>query len=292
MRPWPDIFRKAVDIAFWVMAAGVALLVAYAAGRILVADQFVIPTNSMMPTLQPGDRVIVDKTAMGARIYRNLDFKPEGQRLEAFRLKGRRRLHAGDVAVFNFPIIDDTISFRINYVYCKRIAAAPGDSLWAVGGYYRNSNCPGLIGSETAQKRLADLKEKPVGFEGWEMGDSSWGWTIRDFGPYYAPRRGDLIALTPKEGRLYRRILEHETHRAIEVDDSLGIVLADGEPYPMHEFQDSYYFMAGDYVTDSYDSRYWGLVPEEHIVGAVTLITYSKNRSDGSLRRDRILKSL
>ena len=50
--------------------------------------------------------------------------------------------------------------------------------------------------------------------------------------------------------------------------------------------------MAGDNVLDSNDSRYWGLVPEEYIVGIVTRISYSKNRTTNKLRFDRLLKKV
>ena len=53
-----------------------------------------------------------------------------------------------------------------------------------------------------------------------------------------------------------------------------------------------YYMMLGDNRDKSADSRYWGFVPEEFIVGVVTRITYSRDRESGEFRWDRLLKSL
>ena len=60
--------------------------------RIFIMDYFTIPTESMMPTLQPGDKVIVNKLTMGARLYADLHFDIKGQELKAVRTKGLRRL--------------------------------------------------------------------------------------------------------------------------------------------------------------------------------------------------------
>lgn len=69
--------------------------------RVFVMDYFTIPTESMCPTLKPGDKVVVNKLIMGARIYTDLQFNPEGQELKAFRTKGLRKIKRNDIAVFN-----------------------------------------------------------------------------------------------------------------------------------------------------------------------------------------------
>ncbi len=57
----------------------------------------------MLPTLLPGDRVLVDKTLVGARIYRDFHFDKEGIELKSWRTRGRRSIRRNDVAVFNYP---------------------------------------------------------------------------------------------------------------------------------------------------------------------------------------------
>ena len=88
----------------------------------------------------------------------------------------------------------------------------------------------------------------------------------------YIPRAGDLVTITPKEAALYRLPLEWELGKVITFDWQQGTVYADGAPLTRHRFLHDYYFMAGDNVINSNDSRYWGLVPEEYIVGIVDYI--------------------
>lgn len=57
--------------------------------RIFLADQFITPTESMMPTLLPGDRIVVDKTIMGARIYSDFNFDRNGMDLKSWRTRGK-----------------------------------------------------------------------------------------------------------------------------------------------------------------------------------------------------------
>lgn len=94
-----------------------------------------------------------------------------------------------------------------------------------------------------------------------------------------------------KEGYLYKDILEYETGKRVTVDDSLRRVYVGDRRIEQYEFIHDYYFAAGDNAYDSYDSRYWGLVPEEYIVGVVDLISYSRiltvgnSDSTGCLKR-------
>ena len=60
----------------------------------------------------------------------------------------------------------------------------------------------------------------------------------------------------------------------IDWDTIRGIVTVGKKPLTSHTWQHNYYFMAGDNVSNSYDSRYWGLVPEEYIIGIVKLIIH------------------
>ena len=251
--------------------------------RAVLLDQFVIPTNSMCPTLQPGDRVIVDKTILGARIYKDLHFDPKGITLQSWRTRGRRPIRHNDILVFNYPHHDGHINFVINNVYCKRCIALPGDSISAVDGVYSNNNYRGVLGEEENQRVFSDTPDSLIAscvLNTIPFNDHV-PWTIKNFGPLYVPRKGDVIDMTPREAACYQILLEWETGKHITWDWESGEVLADGKPYVRHLFTHDYYYMAGDNVMDSNDSRYWGPVPEEYIVGVVTYITYSvkdKNR--------------
>lgn len=251
------------------------LYVLWLTARMLLFDYFTIPTGSMKPTIQPDDKVVVNKLIMGARIYTDLHFSRKGQELNSFRLKGLRRLRHGDIVVFNFPLHDEKISFKINHVYCKRIAGLPGDSVGARAGYTYNNNCDTLLGCEMMQHKLAHRADSVLkGYDVYDVApfDEHFQWTIKNWGPLYVPRKGDVIRITPLEAVLYKRILEWETGKQITYDREKGKVYANGREINKHTFKHDYYHVLGDHAPDSYDSRYWGFVPEEYIVGVVALV--------------------
>lgn len=279
------------------MYAAVSILLVYMLwllSRAFLFDQFVIPTDSMNPTLLPGDRVIVDKTIMGARIYSDFEFNPKGGELHSWRTRGLRSLKHNDIVVFNFPHHNWCISFVINNVYCKRIMALPGDSLSIVNGHYRNNNYEGVLGLNAMQERLEQTPDSLLW--PWSLPaiphHERFGWTIRSFGPMYIPRKGDIVKVTPYEATLYNIFLAWETGKPIRCNWDTGEVWAGEMPLKKHRWQHNYYFMAGDNVIDSNDSRYWGLVPEEYIVGVVKRITYSIDPQTGERRKDRQFKKV
>ena len=262
----------------------------YASVRTLVADQFIIPTWSMAPTLVPGDRVVVNKLIMGARLYTDFDFRDGGQELKSMRMKGLRRLKHNDIAVFNYPQVGDRIALKIYYVYCKRCVALPGDSLSIENGHYRCNNYEGVLGLQAEQDRLETVPDDAYDFAGMAVHpfDERVGWTFKQMGPLYIPRKGDIMTLTAKEGVVYKSLLEYETGKSVAADWERNCVLLDDVPVTKHLWQHNYYFMAGDNVHDSMDSRYWGLVPEDYIVGVVKLVSYARDKETDKIKWDRV----
>ena len=100
--------RHLFDKFILLLIALVLLVLLYFGSRTFVADQFVIPTWSMAPTLVPGDRVVVNKLIMGPRIYTDFDFREGGQELKSVRMRGLRRLKHNDIVVFNYPWVNDS----------------------------------------------------------------------------------------------------------------------------------------------------------------------------------------
>lgn len=246
--------------------------------RCFITDYFSIPTFSMIPTLYPGDKVWVNKMTMGARIYTSFDFDLRGGELRCRRLKGLRRVKCNDIVVFNFPYHNGKMSFVINQVYCKRVAAVPGDSIRIENGYYKNNNHDSIIGSEKMQSQLAHTPDSVIPGYVLRIAPYDAISTIKNMPSMYVPHKGDIIRLHPYEGVRYKMLLEWETGMTITLDWKKNKVYANGKELRWHRFKHDYYFMVGDNVADSNDSRYWGLVPEEYIVGIVAYIHHGSKR--------------
>ena len=272
---------KVTGILTWIIKTaayliGVALLAVFlwVGLKIFVFDTFPVNTESMSPTIQSGDVIVVNKLIAGARVYKSLEFS-DTSRLESFRVKGFRKIDRNDVVVFNYSNgkARDPLCFRINSVYVKRCAAIPGDTISIKNGVYVNSSINGPIGLVAAQQALAaaDLSKNII--KAWPF-DGGIGWTILNLGPLYVPRSGDVIEMNRRNMSIYRKYIEYETRKKLEYKNNK--VLLGGEHIKSYRFEKNYYFFAGDNVVDSRDSRYFGLVPEEFIIGVATLVLYSR----------------
>lgn len=252
--------------------------------RILVYASFRIPSFSMEPTLLAGDFILVNKSVFGPRI----DFMGSRNQGWAIRLKGQRSIERNDILVFNDPY------FRSSKIvqnwnashYVKRCVGLPGDQLYIRNGAYFVNGRPAMIEGQMNVDSTQYLSI-PMEYRVAEM-FKELGWTIDNFGPIYVPQRGDVVSLDTLNISLYRPLIEYETGKELTIAGE-GFLL-DGQLCRSYLFQRDYYFMAGDRVVDSRDSRYWGLLPEDHIVGVVAYIWKSKDPVTGAYRFDRFFK--
>ncbi len=116
-------------------------------------------------------------------------------------------------------------------------------------------------------------------------------WNNDNFGPLVIPKKGMTIKLDSTNIILYRRVIDVYEHNNYTEKD--GKVYIDGKPVNEYTFKQDYYWMMGDNRHNSADSRAWGFVPEDHIVGKPVLIFYSLNPEKSfpaNFRWDRLFK--
>ena len=268
--------RYVVDTLFW----GCMVVALFVVMQIFLFSSFKIPSNSMEPGLIAGDYVLVNKLIPGARLF-NVFASLRGEQVQIVRLPGLREIRRNDVVVFNYPYPNnlDRIEMHMMKYYIKRCLGLPGDSLSIVNGYYRVNGIFEPVGNIEGQELFSVQSNKMLKDAGlyWSFPkDSLISWNVKNFGPLYLPRKGDVIDMNRENISIYRKLIEWETGQKLDP----RIV--------SYTFQKNYYFVAGDRIEDSQDSRYWGLLPEEFIVGKATFIWRSMNPQTREIRWDRL----
>lgn len=248
-------------------------------------QRYHIPSASMSPAILPGDRIIVNKLLMGARI---------GVNGKLYRLPGLRKIKVGDIVVFNMPYNQEQqkISCHEKLLYCKRCIGMPGDTISIKNGYFYNTNTPESIGDTRSQRLLSRYTETYLPdsiLNALPYADNHW--TIKEMGPLHIPKAGQMWMPDSSAFTLYRPIIEYETGK--NVDWNNGQIIVGNDTLRSYRFKGDYYFCCGDNLLHSYDSRYWGFVPEECIIGISRRILYSANTENSKKEnRKQFLKRL
>lgn len=111
-------------------------------------------------------------------------------------------------------------------------------------------------------------------------------WTLDNFGPLWIPAKGTTIAINDSTLALYGFIIANYDHNSdAEIKDKKLYI--NGKEVTEYTFKQNYYFMMGDNRHNSLDSRYWGFVPEDHVVGKAFFIWLSIDSNAGLLHKIR-----
>lgn len=286
------IVDKGINLFLWLCGIVVLWLLI----QIFCMTSFHIPSDSMEPELLAGDVILVDKLVYGARLF-NVMEAVAGKQVEIKRLPGIGGIKRNDVIVFNYPCPKKwkQIEMDVMQYYVKRCVALPGDTFCIVDGRYKVNGYAGTLGCVDAQDKFRTLiREQALADDATGVraypGDSLIGWTVKEFGPLYIPKSGDIVPMDYWSAKLYKNMVEWEQKKNLRYE--AGNIYLGDSLIVEYRFLKNYYFMAGDRAENSKDSRYWGLLPEEYIVGKAVRIWKSVDKRTDRVRWNRIFKKI
>ncbi|MBA2422952.1 MAG: signal peptidase I [Chitinophagales bacterium] len=119
-------------------------------------------------------------------------------------------------------------------------------------------------------------------------------WNVDNFGPIWIPQKGKTVSLDKNNIALYHRLITIYEGHQLDITKE-GKIIIDGKEVTEYTFALNYYWMMGDNRHNSFDSRYWGFVPEDHIVGKAWFLWMSWNKNGsfaGKIRWDRLFRGI
>ena len=223
--------------------------------RLFIFDIYKVPSGSMNPTLLAGDFVITSKVNYGPRIFniKKLAFSGE---LKLRRLNGLSEVKKNDVIVFNYPqyeYLADSVDFIYGTILIKRCLGIAGDSI-------------------IIKKDCSTITKSSIEYYDLFPKDTTLHWNLDYYGPLYVPHKGDTLLLQRENIEHYHDVLLYE-NIGIQIENDSAFLK--GIYYSMHCFKNNYYFLLGDNFYQSKDSRFWGFLPEIHIIGKAVMVLFS-----------------
>ena len=240
--------------------------------KTFVVEAFRIPSASMENTLRIGDFLFVNKFVYGAETPKYLPFTTV--EIPHVRLPALFSPRRGDVVVFEFPgDRDDTHPPRgINYI--KRCIALPGDTLVIQDKTVLVNGREFFLPAHARLSQPSDfLPREPFSLI-FPKGSS---FNPDYYGPLIVPYKGMTLNVSNGAIEGWQTFIEREGHRVTIDQDSA--VLIDGVPSAHYTVERDYLFMMGDNRDNSLDSRFWGFVPEENVVGKAMFVYWSWDTS-------------
>lgn len=252
-----------------------------------------VPTGSMEKTILVGDFLFVNKFIYGSSSPRNIPFTNIA--LPYFQLPSFADPEKGDIVVFEYPGDRDQLKSTNIDNYVKRCIATPGDTIKIIDKVVFINGEEAAIPPHIQYHGLYPVKKGIVDPGIFPKGAR---WNKDNYGPYVIPKEGDVVELSMENIEYWRTIINREYgKRVVSIKD--GSVTIEGKPVKSYTIKKDYYFMMGDNRDDSMDSRYWGLVARDLVVGEALMIYWSWNPnipfSDffkllGTLRINRLAK--
>ncbi len=256
---------------------------------------YATPTGSMENTIMIGDKMFFNQFLFGPSTPRTIPFTQI--QLPYIHFPGIREPRRNDIVNFEYPGDRDEVKHDEYKQLLKRIIGQPGDTIEIKNRVlYVNGNLipnPPDACFNTPTAAIAPII--PKGIINPRIFPKNSPWNEDNYGPIVVPEKGDIINLNKENYQKWDTFIKREEH-IISIDGS-GKILIDDKESNQYTIERNYYFMMGDHRTNSEDSRFWGFVPRENIVGKawITYWSWDSNidfkdfsRLIGSIRWNRI----
>lgn len=227
---------------------------------------FVVPTGSMENEVMTGDFLFVNKFKYGPTTPQVIPLL--NIPLPFYKFPGFWEPEKGDVIVFIYPGDRDEVEPSVFQYYLKRCIATAGDTLQIINKrvYVNGVEYP-LPENGKFIPKFGDRKaEFPFGTN----------WTTSNYGPLYIPKIGDEIEVNLGNIRQWDTFIRREGH---EVTFDRKGVYVDGKKIEKYKVERDYCFGMGDNRDNSLDSRSWGFVPYDNVVGTPIVVYWSWDTS-------------
>ncbi len=272
---WRKVFRKKQkvqpktmhDKVIYEIKSWTYVIIAVFFIRAGIIEAYQIPTGSMETTIHVGDFLLGNKFIYGARTpdWVGIPFTRIGFNIPYLRLPAFRKPATGDVVIFQFPHDPWT-----NYV--KRCIATPGDSVEVVdkAPYVNGVRFPDPETSIINYDHIYDKSYQEANIFPRSNGNRD------QYHRIYIPRKGDTLSVYDCLPDYIYNIMSMDGHT---VTYRFNTFYVDGSPVSKYVVQQDFYFMMGDNRDNSYDSRYWGLVPYKYISGTPLIMYFSWDKT-------------
>ena len=261
--------------------------------KAFIVDAFQIPTGSMKNTLLEGDFLLVNKSAYSISTPHQIPFL--GKRLSRTELISTGKPEFNDVVAFEIPADYYDPDSEEYSILIKRIIGLPGDTIEIKDQIlyinHKKYRTPSYIKINLNESSIENINKDLFPYNN--------KWSLENYGPIIVPKKGMKVELNPKNILIWQNAINTDYgKKVISVEGT--VINLNNQAIREYVFEKDYYFVLGDNRKNSIDSRYFGYIPEEWIIGKAFMIYWSKIpvQSSGisdyfsSIRFSRLMQSI
>lgn len=264
--------KEEIKSGMWAKTVGFFKEILFVLACVLVINSFVlaafeVPTTSMADTVLAGDFLFVNKFIYGGSTPYSIPHT--SIRIPHFRVPGFRSVERGDVIVFDWPGNRDQVEKPAQTYYLKRCIALPGDEIRIDRRIVYVNGQKQELPPYGKHLRLHTI---PAGYSSPDIFPQKSNFNQDNYGPLVVPEKGSVLPLNTDNFSAWEVFIRREGHDASWID---GKVVIDGRPVTQYVVERDYVFGMGDNRDASEDSRYWGFIPVEDVIGTPMIVFWS-----------------